>query len=199
MLIHATATMNTDRFDVRRTLASRERIHAAVMAAADGSARPLWRLDGDRLHVVCDRLAPDRLSARLGGAVVRVEDYGRRIAAIDAGMTLSFALEADPTRTVARPGRRGLRVPVTDPEARLRWLSDRLADAGCRAGRTLIVSETTDRFVKPDRSVAIRRAVRYRGRLTVLDPDRLRATLAAGVGGGKAYGNGLLTVAPIRG
>ncbi|MEW6230192.1 MAG: type I-E CRISPR-associated protein Cas6/Cse3/CasE, partial [Bacillota bacterium] len=39
-------------------------------------------------------------------------------------------------------------------------------------------------------------AVEFEGHLTVLDPERFRETLRRGVGPGKAYGFGLLSIAP---
>ena len=40
------------------------------------------------------------------------------------------------------------------------------------------------------------RSVRYDGILEVTDPDKFRKTLASGIGPGKAFGFGLLSVAP---
>ncbi|MFJ4767622.1 type I-E CRISPR-associated protein Cas6/Cse3/CasE [Streptomyces uncialis] len=37
----------------------------------------------------------------------------------------------------------------------------------------------------------------YQGRLRVTDPDALRHTLLHGIGPAKAYGRGLLTLAPL--
>jgi CRISPR system Cascade subunit CasE len=40
--------------------------------------------------------------------------------------------------------------------------------------------------------------VTYDGRLRVVDPDALRRTLTAGLGKAKAYGCGLMTLAPAE-
>jgi len=40
-------------------------------------------------------------------------------------------------------------------------------------------------------------AITFEGRLAVTDPDRLRTTMLSGVGPNKAYGCGLLTLAPL--
>jgi CRISPR system Cascade subunit CasE len=40
--------------------------------------------------------------------------------------------------------------------------------------------------------------VRFEGRLRILDLDRFRAAIATGIGPGKAYGCGLLSIAPRR-
>lgn len=41
-------------------------------------------------------------------------------------------------------------------------------------------------------------SVRFDGVLTVTDPDTFRQTVAAGIGPAKAFGFGLLSVAPVR-
>ncbi|CAM5647175.1 hypothetical protein STENM327S_06149 [Streptomyces tendae] len=38
----------------------------------------------------------------------------------------------------------------------------------------------------------------FEGRLHATDPDALRATLLGGIGPAKGYGQGLLTLAPLR-
>jgi len=40
--------------------------------------------------------------------------------------------------------------------------------------------------------------VLFEGHLLVTDADRLRETLRAGIGSGKAFGFGLLSVMPVR-
>ncbi|GAA1291907.1 type I-E CRISPR-associated protein Cas6/Cse3/CasE [Saccharothrix xinjiangensis] len=42
-------------------------------------------------------------------------------------------------------------------------------------------------------------AITFEGRLTVTDPDKLRTAMLGGIGPSKAYGCGLLTLAPLRG
>ena len=41
------------------------------------------------------------------------------------------------------------------------------------------------------------RSVRYDGILEITDPDKFRNTLLCGIGPGKAFGFGLLSVAPV--
>ncbi|WP_199443833.1 type I-E CRISPR-associated protein Cas6/Cse3/CasE [Umezawaea beigongshangensis] len=42
-------------------------------------------------------------------------------------------------------------------------------------------------------------AITFEGRLAITDPDKLRTTMLTGIGPNKAYGCGLLTLAPLRG
>lgn len=53
--------------------------------------------------------------------------------------------------------------------------------------------------MKPDRSEPLKfRSALFEGKLKVLDPDAFREALASGIGSAKAFGFGLLSVAPVR-
>ncbi len=151
------------------------------------------------------------------------EDETKPVAAlydrIAAGQTLTFRLRANPTKIAGdRPEGGHLvnarRKMLRDPVKQVEWLTR----AGERGGFVPLfvqiahravdgaVIETVDvpdvRIVpEPDvrgnghRTLG---SVRFEGRLTVRDADQFRRTLADGVGRGKAYGFGLLSVAPAR-
>ncbi|MGW2654411.1 type I-E CRISPR-associated protein Cas6/Cse3/CasE [Streptomyces sp. NPDC001478] len=128
---------------------------------------------------------------------------------LHTGMRLRFRLTANPTRAVHRPGRRGVRTALTTPADQIQWLLDRAAAAGftipvdkgiSSAGTCVTVSATRAlRFPRTTNSGARRevhlRTATYDGLLDVVDPDALRRTLTDGIGHGKAYGCGLLTLA----
>ncbi|MBU7598915.1 type I-E CRISPR-associated protein Cas6/Cse3/CasE [Streptomyces sp. P38-E01] len=54
------------------------------------------------------------------------------------------------------------------------------------------------RGMKPERQRICHARTRFDGTAVVVDPDLLRQKLTAGIGRGKAYGCGLLTLAPAR-
>jgi CRISPR system Cascade subunit CasE len=124
-------------------------------------------------------------------------------------MRLHFRLTANPTRTLLRPGRRGMRTALTTPADQIQWLLDRAAAAGFTiptdehaspAGPSVTVSATQAlRFPRtsgtgPRHDVHLCTAA-YDGLLEVTDPDALRQSLTHGLGHGKAYGCGLLILA----
>jgi CRISPR system Cascade subunit CasE len=80
-----------------------------------------------------------------------------------------------------RAGHHGFTVPLEDHKE---------PDVAVRGRRTV-------RFARQGRTVTLDTAV-FEGRLEVVDPAALRAALTGGIGHGKAYGCGLLTLAPIR-
>jgi CRISPR system Cascade subunit CasE len=77
--------------------------------------------------------------------------------------------------------RHGFTVPLTDHKE---------PDVAVRGRRPL-------RFDRQGRTVTLATAV-FEGRLDITDADALRTALTHGIGHGKAYGCGLLTLAPAR-
>ena len=139
---------------------------------------------------------------------------------IEAGQTLTFRLRANPTKyTGNRPEGGGHLVKVhrealTDPVKQIEWL----IRAGGRGGfdpvfvhvarraadGTIIGTvDVPDVRIVPEPDVRgnggrTLGSVRFEGRLAVRDADQFRRTLVDGVGRGKAYGFGLLSIAPAR-
>ncbi len=123
---------------------------------------------------------------------------------------LRFRLLANPTKRFSRNSREkdgqpvaerwvGKRVPVPAEEL-YEWLARR-ADT---AGFSIVKDSTTVQpgyvYVNktPSDTGHRLRSVRYDGTLTVTDPARFRDTLVRGIGPGKAFGFGLLSVAPVK-
>lgn len=140
-----------------------------------------------------------------------------------AGMDLRFRLRANPTRKIdTRSGpngekRNGQRVPVGGTDKQLQWLQ-RKGEQGGFAVRSASTGAPNDMprdvVTMPQGqslgwpagggpSAAKRpkltfEAVRFDGVLRVTDAARFRETLAHGIGSGKAFGFGLLSVGVVR-
>ncbi|MCX4744810.1 type I-E CRISPR-associated protein Cas6/Cse3/CasE [Kitasatospora sp. NBC_01287] len=146
-------------------------------------------------------------------------DYGPFLTKLTAGDTWSFRLTANPVHSIRRkegePTKRTAHLTHRHQE---QWLLDRQKEGGFAILETtperrvlpqgdehqLIVRDQrgldfgkTDQPGGPRRRVTIVTAT-YDGRLRVTDPDALRRTLTAGLGKAKAYGCGLMTLAPVR-
>lgn len=184
--------MNPVNFDARQAVETRERLHAIVAKATDGSKRPLWRLDGDRLYVVGEAVDADRLSARLGNANVHALDFDKHLdRSLTEGAVLQFSIEANLARTETIDGRKRIH-SITDPQQKIDWLRRKISDMGATVTEAHITGHTVHQFEKKDGTPVTFGSTTYMGRLTVHDPLRLRAGVLAGIGRSKAYGMGLL-------
>lgn len=181
-------------------------LHQALMRAfaADVGGRVgatlLYRVEGEDV-VLAQYTAPADWEA-LGRDVVQVatKDVGDAHAAITAGQHLRFLIHANPTFDGVVDGKRR-RTAIRDAERQIEWLVRKLDAAGCRPfeadGRALVaIGATWMQRGRRGEARLMHHGVAYRGVLTVEDADRLRGALRAGVGRGRAYGFGLLTVAP---
>lgn len=153
--------------------------------------------------------AADVLGAPPGGEGVVVVDLAPTLDRLAAGALCAFRLRANPTRKIdTRSGpdgarRNGRRVPLRDPAARVAWLERKAAAAGFSLVRGVTeepevrVTEESPQRGRRDDAGLTHEGVRFDGLLRVESPELLRAAVAQGVGPGKAYGFGLLSIRPL--
>ncbi|WP_197319949.1 type I-E CRISPR-associated protein Cas6/Cse3/CasE [Saccharomonospora sp. NB11] len=177
----------------------------------------LWRLDttpqGYTLYVQSKR-HPDW--ARLPYGYLRDRALVRCLqpvfAALQPGRRFAFRLLGNPSKAAAEPDSlpprgRGRRVPLHDPNEQLAWLIRQgercgfaLLDAGVHGPDVALSALPPLTGYKKARDTRTRKItitpVRYDGHLTVTDPAALATALQSGIGRGKAYGCGLLSLAP---
>lgn len=115
-----------------------------------------------------------------------------------AGQRCRFRLLANPTTNLRRTGhKRGKRIGVVGEEGQVAWLERQ----GARCGFTLESAMVTAsdvlhvRKARTDKDPISLQRVCFEGVLHVVDPDKLRVAMAAGIGSGKAFGCGLLSLA----
>lgn len=120
------------------------------------------------------------------------------------GKRLRFRLTANPTRKIdTRSGpdgrrRNGKRVPVPNDQLD-EWLARRATSAGFSFDKDSLIIQSGYVYVnkKPAGNGLRLRSARYDGILEVTDAAAFLETLARGIGPGKAFGFGLLSVAPV--
>ncbi|MBX3069079.1 MAG: type I-E CRISPR-associated protein Cas6/Cse3/CasE [Thermomicrobiales bacterium] len=145
----------------------------------------------------------------LGGINPAVKDIGAVYKRLTVDDQLRFRLRANPTRRVLKP-RNGIaddmigkRVQLFGEGEQKHWLERKGEQHGFRVDQLEIHkgdrlgARQTGRKEYPDRPLTFQAAV-FEGLLTVTDPDQFRAALISGIGPGKAYGFGLLSIAPVR-
>lgn len=172
--------------------------------------------DGSLIALVQSRAVPDWSRLPSGYLLVQpaaVKRLDGAYAAVQAGMTFVFRLRANPVKRISQRNAtqgerwRGKRVDLRREEDQIAWL----ARKGEAAGFTLLSVRTRPELydVRAMRSAAAHGSRPNTGRLTfgavvleghlrVTDPDAFRTALETGIGSGKAFGFGLLSVVAAR-
>ncbi|ROR96936.1 CRISPR-associated Cse3 family protein [Salana multivorans] len=210
--------LNPRRRGTARLLASPHRIHGAVNACFTPSqrpSRPLWRIDrtpaGTRLYVVSD-VEPDPTSVleEYGWPLAdswRTRDYAPVLEAVSEGDVFAFRLTANPVHDALIPPRPGSdrgprkqRVAHVTATQQLEWFRSRCDGWGVMVTAPGTGVELVDRrvleFPRQGRTVTVGTAT-FEGVLQVSEAAELRRRLVEGIGHAKAYGCGLLTLAPV--
>ncbi|MGH3587150.1 MAG: type I-E CRISPR-associated protein Cas6/Cse3/CasE [Pseudonocardia sp.] len=208
--------INPQRRAARELLASPQRLHAAVLAAFPSSGpepeegRILWRLDEgqhDQLLYVVSPLEPDlnHLAESVGRPTYgwQTKDYVPFLDKLTPGDHWAFRIRANPIRNgpPADHESRGKRLPHVTAAQQTEWFLQRaqkcgfsVADGTAGAPQLVLRDRRTVRFDRRGRAVTLSTAL-FEGTLVVDDRTALRAALVGGIGPGKGYGCGLLTLA----
>lgn len=213
-------TIDPERRGARSLLSSRHRLHAAIEATFDRerdrtAGRTLWRIDGLATSApVLYVLAPSEPKRpylvdghdRVATGEVSTRSYEPLLDRLETGQRWAFRLAANPVQNAhndKNPAPRTKRYGHVTVAQQRDWLLCRAERAGFGVTKTssgerdLIVHDrSTTRFERDGSAVTLRIAA-YDGVLEVTDPDALRRTLVQGIGHAKAYGCGLLTLAPV--
>lgn len=184
----------------------------------------LFRVESTRtgppVVLVQTRDAPDWSSLPPDYLLQRAESRPLDLVISD-GQRLRFRLRANPTKRVAAKNEKlgavmaGKRVGMLSETEQIRWLLRKGETGGFRIPgswvdakhpetggevqlpnfRVDVVPEGSDRNGKPGHG-GVFLAVRFEGVLEVTDTARLQQTVAEGIGSAKAFGFGLLSLAP---
>lgn len=207
---------------VRRDMSDVTQMHRTVMSAfpqAEPGKNPreeygvLFRLDvfrstGEIRLYVQSRVGPnwDNLpdSYVLGAdkSSIQVRSLTAAYDRIQNGQALRFRLRANPTvkidtKTLEDGVRRnGRRVPVRGEENQREWLVRKGRECGFALRQLIdLRSGSVELYRDRDRN-RVFQGVLYDGILVVTDADMFRETLRKGIGPAKAFGFGLMSVAP---
>lgn len=210
--------INPARRQGRKYLTNPHALHAAVAACFPPDLGPqgriLWRLDQRGHEHVLYMVGPEKPTANHivdeAGWEVRpaqTADYDRFVGRLMRGQRWNFELLANPTHSQKVPGKeRGKVVAHIGATAQLNWLLAKTESIGVSFGdfetpSMKIVERSGLDFFKPSIKNPQKRdrvhlvTARFKGELEVVDPERLRSALLNGIGRGKGYGCGLLTLA----
>ena len=193
----------------RRTLsalASPAKFHGAVESAFSGQRqRNLWRIDSrgaQNYLLVLSGEKPDLTQAvqqfAPPGETWQTKDYTQLLNRISQGSRWQFRLCANPTYSVpAGPGQRGRVCAHSTPEHQAAWLERQSERHGfvLKKDECAVMKSVWYRFRKGNTGKNVTfLAVTYEGYLEVRDPELFCRMLCSGIGHGKAYGAGLMTL-----
>jgi CRISPR system Cascade subunit CasE len=209
---------NLDHRDTLTDLGEVTRLHRRVMilfpdglgTSARSTAGLLFRVEtsADSVRILIQSsIQPDlsRLPHRYGHAeTIQLDGF---LQTLTNGMTVRYRITANPSKQLPRghtgPGHPGQRVALRGTQAEAWW-----RERADRAGLTLntvmmlprhdLVGHQTSQISKAGRSDIRHAAAQYDGTATIRDVDTVRDALCNGIGRGKPYGCGLLSLIPIH-
>lgn len=204
--------LNPHSREVQRDLRDATQMHKTLMRLVpdDLGATPrrdtglLFRLDETQdastlLVQASTRLDPGRLPTGYGHTEVKT--LTPLFAALRTGLAVRYRITVNPAKRERLPldqkNQRGKIVPLAGPEAE-QWWTRRATEAGLHLNALL---PTPQRPVRPRTTggASMRHSlIRYDGTATVTDPEALATALLTGIGRGKSYGAGLLSLAPAN-
>lgn len=196
---------------VQRDLRDATQMHRTVMRLAPDNlgdsprhtAGLLYRIDesssASTLLVQAQHIDAHRLPADYGHA--EIKDLAPMFAALRKGMAVNYRIVVNPVKRERLPleqkNQRGRVIPLSGSEADQWWIQ-RATSAGLQPH---VLTPTNLAPAQPRGVDAPRMRhslIRYDGTATVTDPDALTQAVLTGLGRGKAYGAGLLSLAPAR-
>lgn len=196
---------------VRRKLSSEQVVHAVVQAAVEGQeGRSLWRVDpGQQAHTMLLLSAEvpnvEHLAREFGVSPAQVESrsYEPLLSRLAVGQEWRLKLRANATVARPREGRSSSRHALRREPDQIDWFLSRAAKWGLsiptnRLGvPELVVARSEELAFRRTGSTVTLGAVTFDGVGRVTDVELLRHALIQGIGSAKAYGCGLMTLAPV--
>ena len=208
--------LDVSRPQTMKALASPQMLHAIAegcfdehrKADADEKIRILWRLDslnGALYLLLVSKHAPNftNLVSQLclPDELGQSRDYSAFLARIKNRQRLQFRLRANPVHSVSIvKGERGKVTPHVSEFHKREWLVKKADKCGFSLAENefSIVETKLQRFYKENLKDSIRLScTTFEGVLTVTDAEIFTSALIHGIGRGKAYGCGLMTVMVI--
>ncbi|MEZ4705927.1 MAG: type I-E CRISPR-associated protein Cas6/Cse3/CasE [Caldilineaceae bacterium] len=194
---------------VQRDLARPHDLHRTILGAfpddLDKAAeRVLYRLDqtrGGELHLLVQSHLQPNWSGLMGTDYLWAGPDNPALKEVEVrvqvGQQLAFRLRANPTKRMGKSAAhdKGKRVGLYKLEEQVNWLQRKAADHGFAIGS---VMPTQQQRTDDNRQNLKFLSVQFDGVLQVTDTDKFLTAIQSGIGSGKAFGFGLLSVAPVR-
>lgn len=213
--------LNSRARQVQREMGDPYQLHRTIMSAfpttLSAEERVLHRLDnnsqtGQVTLLVQSQTAPDWQTLNTKDYLLPVDPFNdlenpavkMLLLTFTVGQRLSFRLRANPIKRLFRDIpeynlKKGQRIGLFKEEEQLTWLQDKGKEQG-----GFLIEDVTIRnegfsggWTKEQHKLK-HFSVQFDGVLQVTDPAAFLTAIQAGIGSGKAFGFGLLSVAPVR-
>ncbi|MBM7052132.1 MULTISPECIES: type I-E CRISPR-associated protein Cas6/Cse3/CasE [unclassified Rothia (in: high G+C Gram-positive bacteria)] len=214
--------LNPQRREARKLIASPQAMHAAVLASfppdspVSKDSRVLWRLDIQGASYTLYIQSPEEPDLRhlqeSSGWESRPGEtapLGKLLNKLEKGQSWGFRFTGNPVKSLpVADGKRGKVVPHVTAEQQLGWLLHKAEQWGFTIAQdpetaqplANVIGRNDQRFSRRNphedgalHSVTLRQA-QFDGVLVITDVDLFKKSLLTGMGKGKAYGCGLLTL-----
>lgn len=206
---------------VQRDLAQPHSLHQTVMRSFPDdldkqTERILYRLDQNQrgeIHLLIQSHdAPDWAHIQNNGYLLPNDAENPAVKMIDlqvkSGQQLTFRLRANPTKRMGKSARydKGKRVGLYKLEEQINWLQRKAEEHGFQIESVMPLQQQRIQGRIPRKATAGSNkpahdakffSVQFDGILRVTDPERFLITIQSGIGSGKAFGFGLLSIAPV--
>ncbi|WKU03502.1 type I-E CRISPR-associated protein Cas6/Cse3/CasE [Micromonospora sp. HUAS LYJ1] len=160
-------------------------------------AGALFRLDhtttGPAL-LIQTTMPPDPSRLPDGYGTVQTRDITPLLTALTSGMTVHYRIAANASKRAWKGDNAGKVVALSGPQAEQWW--QRKAEA---SGLHLHNLHAEPQPAAVGRATPVRHAItRFDGQAVITDPDQARTAILSGIGRGRSFGCGLLSLAPTR-
>lgn len=168
-----------------------DQTHSGLMLLVQSDIQPDWQsLDPELL------LPPDPFDPLPNPAIQTLADLR-----LENGRILQFRLVANPTIKKVRRDDNGKRqnsnrVPLVREEEQVKWLAAKGEQHGFRLLHVTISGQTQQKGWKKGAPPLTLYTVQFDGRLQITDRDKFITAVQTGIGPAKAFGCGLLSLAP---
>lgn len=200
---------NTTSSDVQRDLRSPRNMHRTLMRLIPDALSDTPRADSGLLYRLTPGAPPHALilthlqpqldnlpdGYTLHAVTKNITDTYRNLT---AGTRVRFAVDANLIRSEPRPGQRGQKISITSENGAADWWHNRQHRLGLTTTSLTITKQPLLRVLRDDKPDARMPVMRITGTATINNPEHLRHTLLHGIGKGKSWGLGLLTIAAAR-
>ena len=204
--------INPFRRESIKALSSPQIIHAAVMASfpsfGDGAGRVLWRIDkiGSATYIIVQSESKpdfhhiiDQFGHPESEKMWDTVEYDEFLSKLENGQIWRFSIKANPTYSVSSDdGKRGKVMAHVTVKQQISWMMSKAEKCGftIQEDDVYIKHRGVKTFDRRGSKITLATAT-FEGVLVIENVETLRQSIINGIGRGKAYGCGLLSLARV--